>query len=263
MSDIPDSHPRATSLRLRDRLVSGLHSGIVTETGLIAHGRGEALDYLLGERTHPFAERAVAAASALLTLAVHPVVTVNGNAVALCDRDLLTLASDQPRLGFEVNIFHYTRERAQRMVAHMRQLGLTRILEFGESGAPDVVPNLDSLRRFMHPEGVGRADAVLVAIEDGDRCQALVASGRKVIAVDLNPLSRTAQLAHISIIDELTRVLTALNRQLSADRTVPRPELQRRLAEYDNRAVLREAETTIRQGFVGGRSHESAGNPKI
>ena len=31
--------------------------------------------------------------------------------------------------------------------------------------------------------------------------------GKQVIAIDLNPLSRTAQTAHISIVDELTRCL--------------------------------------------------------
>ena len=31
--------------------------------------------------------------------------------------------------------------------------------------------------------------------------------GKQVIAIDLNPLSRTAQTAHITIVDELTRCL--------------------------------------------------------
>jgi len=251
MSDIPDTHPRAASLRLRERLVEGLHAGIVTETGLIAHGRGEAIDYLLGERTHPFAERAVAAASAVLTLAAHPVVTTNGNVVALVGRELVALAEHHPRLAFEVNLFHHSPERAQRVLSHLRGLGLARAMHFSESAAPAVLPGLDSARRFMHPEGVGKADAVLVALEDGDRCQALVASGRTVVAIDLNPLSRTAKMAQVTIVDELTRVVPALDRQLLTDRTAPREELERRLAEYDNRAVLREAVAAIRTGFAG------------
>ena len=36
---------------------------------------------------------------------------------------------------------------------------------------------------------------------------ALVKMGKQVIAIDLNPLSRTAQTAHITIVDELTRCL--------------------------------------------------------
>src|SRR5437867_2059232 len=133
MSDIPDTHPRAASLRLRERLVEGLRGGLVTESGLIAHGRGEALDYLLGERTHPFAGRAAAAASALLTLARRPVITVNGNVAALAGRELAALAGHHSRLAFEVNVFHYTPERARRIVAHLESCGLRGVLDWSTS----------------------------------------------------------------------------------------------------------------------------------
>ena len=52
MTDVPTSHPRYESLRLRDAIVAGVKRGVTSEHGLIAHGRGEAYDYLLGERTH-------------------------------------------------------------------------------------------------------------------------------------------------------------------------------------------------------------------
>jgi 4-phosphopantoate--beta-alanine ligase len=249
MSDIPDSHPRAASLRLRERLVEGLHAGVVTESGLIAHGRGEALDYLLGERTHPFAERAAAAASALITLARHPVLTVNGNVAALAGRELAALAGHHPRLAFEVNLFHYTPERARRIVAHLEGCGLRNVLDWSTSARPVVLPGLDSLRRHMHPDGVAAADVVLVPLEDGDRCEALVASGRKVIAVDLNPLSRTAQRAHVSIVDELTRALPLLDRHLTADQDRSREELHGRLEGYDNASILEGAVRAVRTGF--------------
>jgi 4-phosphopantoate--beta-alanine ligase len=249
MTDIPDSHPRAASLRLRERLVEGLHAGVVTETGLIAHGRGEALDYLLAERTHPFAERAISAASAMMTLARHPVITVNGNVAALAGPALAAMAEDHPRLVFEVNLFHDSPERARRVVAHLRGLGLSRILHHGSGPGAVELPGLDSKRRFMHPEGVARADVVLVALEDGDRCQALVASGRTVIAVDLNPLSRTAQAAHIAIVNELTRTLPLLDKCLADDRDAPRETLAERLDRYDNAAALQESVRAIRDGF--------------
>ena len=35
--------------------------------------------------------------------------------------------------------------------------------------------------------------------------------GKQVIAIDLNPLSRTAQTAHITIVDEVTRCLPLLS----------------------------------------------------
>ncbi len=40
--------------------------------------------------------------------------------------------------------------------------------------------------------------------------EALVNLGKKVIAIDLNPLSRTARTAHVTIVDELTRCLPLL-----------------------------------------------------
>lgn len=66
MTDVPKSHPRYVSLVLRDRIVAGVEAGITSPHGLIAHGRGEAYDYLVGERTRPFARRAVRAAAAML-----------------------------------------------------------------------------------------------------------------------------------------------------------------------------------------------------
>ena len=49
--NIPPNHPRAKSLHIRELLVAGFKDGLVVPEGLIAHGRGEAFDYLLGEHT--------------------------------------------------------------------------------------------------------------------------------------------------------------------------------------------------------------------
>ncbi|MDP7742757.1 MAG: hypothetical protein QGF67_15050, partial [Lentisphaeria bacterium] len=91
MSDVPETHPRYLSLLLRDRIVAGVEAGVTSIHGLIAHGRGEAFDYLLGERTHDFAESAIAAAGAMLRSAVHPVISINGNAAALVPDELVAL----------------------------------------------------------------------------------------------------------------------------------------------------------------------------
>ena len=48
---IPKSHPRAKSLLIREKLVDGFDNGLVAKEGLLAQGRGEAFDYLLGEKT--------------------------------------------------------------------------------------------------------------------------------------------------------------------------------------------------------------------
>ena len=76
---IPRSHPRYESLRIRDKIVQGVEKKITSLHGLTAHGRGEAFDYLLGERTTQQAKEAIAAAAALLVSARHPTISVNGN----------------------------------------------------------------------------------------------------------------------------------------------------------------------------------------
>ena len=50
MSDVPETHPRYLSLKIRDAITAGVEQGITSIHGLIAHGRGEAFDYLIGER---------------------------------------------------------------------------------------------------------------------------------------------------------------------------------------------------------------------
>ena len=66
---IPDNHPRAESLRVRERIIDGMHEKVVAEAGLIAHGRGEAYDYLLGEKTPDYAQKQQKVAVAMLLTA--------------------------------------------------------------------------------------------------------------------------------------------------------------------------------------------------
>ncbi len=90
---------------------------------------------------------------------------------------------------------------------------IVRLLE--RSGAEDVlglrpnarIPGLDSKRALSHREGIFAADVVVVPLEDGDRTESLVRMNKTVIAIDLNPLSRTSQRATIPVVDELTRGL--------------------------------------------------------
>ena len=76
------------------------------------------------------------------------------------------------------------------------------------------------------------ADVVLVPLEDGDRCEALVAMGKTVLVVDLNPLSRTARTATVTIVDEVGRAAQAL-REHAAGSAHPVPN-----AAWDNDACL-------------------------
>ena len=239
MVRIPETHPRRESLLIRERLIEGFHQGLVSEAGLIAHGRGEALDYLLGEETPPEAAEAVRAAAAMLLLAKHPVISVNGNVAALCPREVVRLA-EVTQASIEVNIFYRTEERVQRIAAWLYKHGAKEVLgtdpKFREK-----IPELQSERRWVDRRGIWRADVVLLALEDGDRTEALRRLGKQVIAIDLNPLSRTARAANITIVDNVVRALPALIQEVEKLRTVDKIALQRILSEYDNELVLRAA----------------------
>jgi 4-phosphopantoate---beta-alanine ligase len=248
MTDIPSNHPRYHSLLLRERLIEGLHRGLASEAGLLAHGRGEAFDYLLGERTQPFATEAIEVTSALLLTAKHPVFSVNGSAAALAGREIADLVAGHDRLLIEVNLFHHTPERSRRIADYLRALGVPRVLEsVSDDSVP--LPSIQHARKHMHREGIASADVVVVALEDGDRCQALVEAGKQVIAIDLNPLSRTARLAQVTIVDEITRALHVLKVAMAADRKRAHEELSGRLARYNNEAVLQRAVAAIRSGL--------------
>src|SRR3989304_6113233 len=111
---IPRSHPRYGSLVTRERLVEAWKAGIVVSEGLIAHGRGEAFDYLLGEETSAPALVAEKAAAAFLVRAGAPVISVNGNVAALAAREVVRLARAIPA-KIEVNLFHRTQARVNRI----------------------------------------------------------------------------------------------------------------------------------------------------
>ena len=242
MSDVPLSHPRYTSLRIRDALVAGVEKGVTSIHGLIAHGRGEAFDYLLGERTRDFAREAIDAAAALLVSARHPVVSVNGNAAALVPGGLTALA-DALEAPLEVNVFHASKERERAIRAHLHEHGARKVLMPTRRA---VLVHLDSNRRFVHPDGIHAADALFVPLEDGDRCQALLRSGKRVIAVDLNPLSRTAGLATVTIVDNVVRAMPVLLERIAAYRAGPTEAARAAIGRYDNARVLRAAVAAIR-----------------
>jgi 4-phosphopantoate---beta-alanine ligase len=245
-TNIPADHPRAASLRVRESMKDAVAAGLVHPTGLIAHGRGEAFDYLLGERTPPEATEAIQEAARLLRSAKHPVLSLNGNVVALAAKAALDLAAARPGLVLEVNLFHRTPDRVTKLVAAMTAAGAKPGQVLGEK--PDFrIPGLASDRAHCCKAGIGEADVVLVPLEDGDRCQALKAMGKTVITIDLNPLSRTAKAADVTIVDELTRAMPALGTALRTGQGARKGE-----GKYDNADVLRRVMKRMAQ-TLGGR----------
>ena len=210
MTEIPKTHPRYASLVLRERLVEGFKAGFVVPQGLIAHGRGEMFDYMLGERTTKDARTASRAAAALLLGSKKPVISVNGNVAALCPESIVRLA-EASNARLEVSLFHRTDERVSKILKVLEDHGAKNVLGF----LPDAsIPGLDSLRGLCSKEGIYSADVVLIPLEDGDRAQALVRMGKRTIAIDLNPLSRTSRSATVAIVDEVTRAIPEIIRSI-------------------------------------------------
>ena len=98
------THPRYQSLLMRHRLEEAEKKGMLAGSALIAHGRGEAFDYLIGEQTLPSALQATRQALAHLLGAKNPVISLNGNVVALAGREILHLAHHL-QCPVEINIF--------------------------------------------------------------------------------------------------------------------------------------------------------------
>jgi len=117
-------HPRYASLLVRARLAQAMRSGLVVPEGLIAQGRAEAFDYLLGERTSASARRAARAAARWLLDARRPVVSVNGNVAALASAEVAALQRAVPGLAVEVNLFHRTPARARAVARELRRAGI-------------------------------------------------------------------------------------------------------------------------------------------
>jgi 4-phosphopantoate--beta-alanine ligase len=106
--------------------------------------------------------------------------------------------------------------------------------------------HIEHNRRWVHPDGIHRADVVCVPLEDGDRCGALIKNGKKVITVDLNPLSRTARAATVTIVDNLTRCLPLMVARAELLRRKSREELRALHQAWDNAAALAAAERQMR-----------------
>lgn len=242
---IPKSHPRYESLIYRHKLVEGLKKGYVTQSGLISHGRGEAFDYLIGEKTIPEAWAAEKAAVSLLLLSKEPVLSVNGNTAALCPKELVDLARAlDARL--EVNLYYRTLKREKLIERILKKNGAGEVYGVGVK-ANKRIPNLDSDRSRVDSLGIWSADAVLVPLEDGDRVESLVAMGKRVISIDLNPLSRTSQKASVAIVDNVVRAAANMIKLATDMKEMDRRELQGVLDGFNNCENLEKTIRTMRK----------------
>ena len=248
MTEVPDDHPRAASLRTRHRIEAGVDAGITHRQGLIAEGRGEAFDYLLGEETLPSADGAARAAAALLLLADHPALSVNGNVAALVPDELVELA-EVVGADLEVNLFNRGVGRAERIAAHLSEHGATGVKGLAGDASR---PGLEHGRGTVDADGIHAADVVLVPLEDGDRADALAAMGKTLIVVDLNPLSRSSRAADVPIVDNVVRAVPNVTRHARDLVDAPREERRTAVEGFERDAALEAAERAIRGGRLAG-----------
>jgi len=249
---ISKDHPRYLSLVIRERMAAMVEEGIVSPTGLIAHGRGEAFDYLLGERTTPEADAAEKAAAALLLGAKRPVITVNGNAAALAARELAELARATGAL-VEVNLFHRSEERLSKVCDLVERESGIKVLGRDQDA---VLEGIASDRARCTSKGLLAADVVLIPLEDGDRAEAMAKAGKKVISIDLNPLSRTTLAAEVAVVDELTRSVPNITRwavELKGDAG----GIADALSSYENEENLDAVMRRMCQGLKGSTADRS------
>jgi 4-phosphopantoate--beta-alanine ligase len=247
---IPPSHPRYASLIGREKIVTGLKNGVVAAEGLIAHGRGECFDYLIGEQTHEFALHAIDAAACQLLIASFPVLSINGNVAALCSDLIYSLNSLVENSVVEINLFYYTKEREQNIAKELHRHGITRILGTDPNNLIKI-PELESNRRFVDCYGIFQADTVFVPLEDGDRTMALKKMNKKVISIDLNPLSRTSKASDITIVDNIVRAIPLLLDRIKFHKmNSNQNELQETIDGFNNERALSQALETMRTGVV-------------
>lgn len=244
---IAPTHPRASSLIMREKLVDGFKNGIVVPHGLIAHGRGEAFDYLLGERTTKYAYEAEKAAVSLLLLSKKSIISVNGNTAALCARDLVTL-SNVTKSRIEVNLFHKSLARSNAIARILKKEHAFDVLGLDDKSKM-MIKDISSNRKYVDKNGIMNSDTIFVALEDGDRTESLVKLGKKVISVDLNPLSRTAIASNITIVDNIVRVIP--NMIKISEHLVKKDKyyLLQLIKNFDNKENIHKSLLMIKEGI--------------
>ena len=259
MVEIPKSHPRRQSLLSRQKIVDASKNGLLADSAMIAHGRGEAFDYLLGEKSSNSSKMATKESAARLIEADNPVISVNGNTVVLAGKSLIRVAAVL-NCPIEVNIYYRTEERIFKLNSFLekqkeivskeknpnnwigdwnRAVKSVQILGGEGDGR---IQGLEGPRSICSSKGIEKADVILVPLEDGDRCEALVNLGKQVLVVDLNPLSRTAKMATVTIVDEISRVADLLLEYII--------NKEQKSIEWNNQGVLDDALKIIAKNTI-------------
>ena len=244
---IPKSHPRYESLLLRDKIVKASKEGYLADSAMIAHGRGEAFDYLIGETTVYPAKRAMYVAVAALLLSNNPVISVNGNATALAIDEMIDLAKVL-NAKIEINLFYRTDERVRLLTKLYKDHGYPEILGSLDDDI-EYLNDIPNNRASASKTGIYTADTILIPLEDGDRAEILKKSGKNIITIDLNPLSRTSKMSDVSIMDNIVRTIPFMTKIAEDLKTQKREDLMEMVNEFDNDENLKESLEHIKRGL--------------
>lgn len=241
---IPKSHPRYESLLLREKMVKASQDGYLADSALIAHGRGEAYDYLIGEKTTYPAKRAMYVAVAALLLSENPVISVNGNATALAIDEIIEFAN-AINAKIEINLFYRTDSRVKIITQLYKDHGYENILG-GLDDEIEYITDIENNRATASKTGIYSADTILIPLEDGDRAEILKQSGKNIITIDLNPLSRTSKMSDVSVMDNIVRAIPFMTKIADDLKTQDKLVLIDLVNDFDNDENLKESLEQIR-----------------
>ena len=233
------AHPRYESLVLREKIVKASKAGYLADSAMIAHGRGEAFDYLLGEKTTLPAKRAMYVTVAIMLLSKNPVISVNGNTVALAIDEVIEFAKSV-NAKIEINLFYRSDERVDKITELFKHHGYPELLGSNDDEI-EYINEIKNPRASASKNGIYTADTVLVPLEDGDRAEILARSGKNIITIDLNPLSRTSRMSDVSIVDNVVRSLPFMTKIAEDLKLQDKKLLLDIIEEYDNEENLKES----------------------
>ena len=81
----------------------------------------------------------------------------------------------------------------------------------------------------------------MVPLEDGDRAEILSKSGKNIITIDLNPLSRTSKMSDVSIVDNVVRAIPFMTKIADDLKSQDKELLKGMIKDFDNKTNLEES----------------------
>ena len=122
---------------------------------------------------------------------------------------------------------------------------------YRDHGYKDILGTLDDDIEYLNDiknnrasaskTGIYTADTILIPLEDGDRAEILKKSGKNIITIDLNPLSRTSKMSDVSIMDNIVRAIPFMTKIAKDLKTQDKKVLMDMINDFDNEENLKES----------------------